>query len=178
MAKPKPLKVDALDPALTRADVELLIADLGNLQRDEAAAVADAEAARAAADVALATKLQPIRASIDAKAAVVFAWAAKHRGEICDKGSKTATLATGEIAWRMTPKSVAIKGVETVLALLKKGRLKRFLRVKVEIDKAALLREEKAALRISGISISQREEVVLKPNQNGVPAVELVAKAS
>lgn len=80
-----------------------------------------------------------------------------------DGRTKTARFATGTVAWRMTPPRVVIRQVDKVLEALKAAKLKRFIRLKEEIDKEAILRDREAVAGIKGIAVEQREEIVIKP---------------
>ena len=94
----------------------------------------------------------------------VATWCEAHRGELTKEGkTKTARLATGEVSWRMRPPSIVLRGAEAVIDALRKLGMDRFLRVKVEVDKNAMLAEPEAVAKIKGVSISQREEFVVKP---------------
>lgn len=94
----------------------------------------------------------------------LYAYAQGNRSELTDGDKKkTVTLPTGTFSWRMTPKSVLIKGKDDVLAKLKELKLDRFIRTKEEVDKEAMLKEESVAVSVDGITIEQREEFVVKP---------------
>lgn len=96
----------------------------------------------------------------------VAIWAAANRKELTKDGkTKTAVLATGELRWRMTPPAVSLKSVKDVLAALAKAKLSRFIRTKQEVDKEAILKEPDAIKNIAGITIGQREEFVIVPNE-------------
>lgn len=91
-------------------------------------------------------------------------WAAANRAALTDNGkTKTAELATGELRWRMTPPAVSLRNVVAIIAALKKKRLKRFIRVKEEVDKEAIRKEPEAVKAIAGITIDQHEEFVVVP---------------
>jgi phage host-nuclease inhibitor protein Gam len=86
----------------------------------------------------------------------IQAWCEAHRAELCDEGDKlgkTANLVTGEVSWRQRPPSVSIRGVDTVLDTLLRMGLGRFVRVKNEPNKEAMLNEPEAVRGIAGISI-------------------------
>ena len=57
------------------------------------------------------------------------------------------------MSWRQRPPSVSIRGVETVLETLLRMGLGRFVRVKSEPNKDAMLNEPEAVRGIAGISI-------------------------
>ncbi len=86
------------------------------------------------------------------------AYCAAHRDRLAPK-KKSFAFPAGVIGWRLTPPAVSIKGVEAVIALIRKRRLGRFLRRgKVTIDKEAMLKEPDLAKKLDGVAISQVEE--------------------
>ena len=140
---------------------------IGDLQRDferERATMNDAIAA-------ITQQHQPELASltqrIEALQAGVQAWCEAHRVDLCgegDKLGKTANLVTGEVSWRQRPPSVSIRGAETVLETLLRMGLGRFVRVKNEPNKEAMLNEPDAVRGIAGINIvSGVEDFIVVP---------------
>ena len=106
----------------------------------------------------------------------LFAFAEAHRDELTDHGKrKTVEVPTGTFGWRMTPPSVKLRDVESILESLKALKLKRFIRIKEEVDKEAMLKEPETAKTVKGVSISQREEFVAKP---AVLEVEIVIQVN
>ncbi len=102
----------------------------------------------------------------------VQAWCEAHRAELTQNGkTKTVSLSSGEVKWRLTPSKVSIKGEEAVLALLAARKLERFTRVKTEINKEAILNEPDIATAVPGITISQREEFVIEPFETALAEV-------
>ena len=96
----------------------------------------------------------------------LFAFAEAHRDELTDGGKrKTVEVPTGTFGWRMTPPSVKLRDVESILESLKSLKLKRFIRTKEEIDKEAMLKEPETAKTVKGVSIGQHEEFVAKPTE-------------
>lgn len=94
----------------------------------------------------------------------LYAYAQGNRFQLTDGDKKkTVTLPTGTFSWRMTPKSVLIKGKNSVLAKLKELKLDRFIRIKEEVDKEAILKDEGMVASVDGITIEQCEEFVVKP---------------
>lgn len=72
----------------------------------------------------------------------LFAYAESNRDELTDGGKrKTVKLPTGDFMWRMTPPAVLLRNVKAILVNLKLLGFKRFIRVKVEVDKEAMLKE-------------------------------------
>jgi phage host-nuclease inhibitor protein Gam len=91
-------------------------------------------------------------------------WAEAHKDALTEGGkTKTASLASGEIKWRLRPKSVNVSKIETVLESLKLLKLTRFIRTKEEIDKEKILKEPEAVAGVVGLKISQTEDFVVEP---------------
>jgi len=94
----------------------------------------------------------------------IFAYAEAHRNELTNGGRcKTVKTPTGVFGWRMTPPAVSLHNVKSVLEVLKRLNLKRFIRVKEEINKEAILKEPNIAKKVKGIFIRQDEEFFVKP---------------
>ncbi|MBB4845017.1 phage host-nuclease inhibitor protein Gam [Paucibacter oligotrophus] len=90
-----------------------------------------------------------------------------HRETLCGKG-KTANLVTGEVCWRQRPPSVSIRGADSVMDTLLRMGLGRFVRVKNEPNKEAMLNEPDAVKGIAGIAIvSGVEDFVITPFEAG-----------
>lgn len=91
-------------------------------------------------------------------------WCEANRDLLTQGGKvKYAHLASGEVKWRLTPPKVVIRAVENVISYLRQAGLDRFVRIKEEPNKEAILAEPDAVAHIKGISISQREEFVIRP---------------
>ena len=89
---------------------------------------------------------------------------AAHRVALTDGGkTKSVNLASGWVKWRLRPPSVRLTGVEAVLQLLRKMHLERFIRVKEEVDKEAILADPTAIEGLAGIRIEQKEDFVIEP---------------
>jgi phage host-nuclease inhibitor protein Gam len=94
----------------------------------------------------------------------VHLWCEANRDELTSGGkTKTANLASGEVKWRMRPPKVALRGLDNIIDACKKLGLARFLRVKEEVNKDAMLAEPELAQTITGVSISQGEDFVIVP---------------
>ena len=116
---------------------------------------------------ALTERMQALQAGVQA-------WCEAHRVELCgeaDKLGKTANLVTGEVSWRQRPPSVNIRGVDTVLETLLRMGLGRFVRVKNEPNKDAMLNEADAVRGIAGITIvTGVEDFIVVPFESSVEA--------
>ncbi len=107
----------------------------------------------------------------------LYAFTEAHRDELTEGGKrKTVELPTGVIAWRSTPPAVSLRNIKAVLAELKRRRLQRFIRVKKEVNKEAMLREPELAGSVKGVTIGQREEFVVKPAELEVEIASDTAK--
>jgi phage host-nuclease inhibitor protein Gam len=107
----------------------------------------------------------------------LFAYAEAHRDELTDGGKrKTVEVPTGLFGWRLTPPAVSLRNVEKVLELLKSLSLFRFIRKKEEIDKEAMLKDPDIAKAVKGVTISQREEFIVKPAELEVEIIANVNK--
>lgn len=94
----------------------------------------------------------------------VHLWCEANRTRLTQDGKvKYARLASGEIKWRMTPPKVVIRAVDNVLEYLAQNGLERFIRLKAEPNKEAILTEPEAVLHIKGITVSQKEEFIILP---------------
>lgn len=168
------LKVAAaeIDIPQSREECNRAIADIGKAQRER-------ERIQAAMNDDLANireryeeAAKPHADRISALTQGVAAWCEANRDDLTQGGKrKTAKMATGEISWRTRPPSVAVRGKDAVIDALRKLGLDRFLRVKVDVDKDAILREPDTIEGVRGLSISQREDFVVKPDMTELEEV-------
>ena len=94
----------------------------------------------------------------------LYAFAEAHRDELTESGKrKSVDVTTGTFGWRMTPPTVSLRNVKKIIAKLKELKLTRFIRVKEEVDKEAMLREPDVASGVKGVSIAQHEDFFIKP---------------
>ncbi|MBU2635018.1 host-nuclease inhibitor Gam family protein [Patescibacteria group bacterium] len=96
----------------------------------------------------------------------IFIFADKHRDKLTEKGEKkTVCFPTGDILWRRMPfaVSVASRNIKKAIEMCKYLGLERFIRVKEELDKEAMLKEREVAKKIWGVNITQKEQFVVKP---------------
>ncbi|AWX14245.1 host-nuclease inhibitor protein Gam [Mergibacter septicus] len=154
----------------TREEVEIAIKQIGDLQRellrlathqnDELAAVTEKYSSQIAS---VQEQIKPLKKSIEI-------WCEANRAELTNNGkTKTGSFNTGEVQWRQRPPSVSIRKVEDVLAQLKEHGLTRFIRIKEECNKEAMLAEPNLASKINGITIKTAvEDFVIKPFEQDV----------
>lgn len=166
MAKANRLKIqaEAYVPQ-TLDDCAADIRKIGDLQRQ--LIVAQAEMNDAIAEIT--ERYQPVLTAINEQIkplqAGVQTWCDANRHDLTRGGKvKTAAFVTGEVQWRQRPPSVSVRGVETVIELLTARGLDRFLRVKTEISKDAILAEPDAVRGVPGLSVvTGIEDFVIVP---------------
>lgn len=168
MATPKnnrlKLQAEAYVPQ-TLDDVAADIRRIGDLQRR--LTVAEAEMNDAIAEIT--ERYQPLLESVKERIkplqAGVQVWCEANRHDLTRGGKvKTASFVTGEVQWRQRPPSCSVRGVEAVMTALMQRGLERFLRVKTEINKDAILNEPEAVKGVPGISIvTGVEDFVIAP---------------
>ena len=136
----------------SREQAQKDISMIGMLQREHGRISGELNDRISALTEAEAPRLKELQDRIGMLQAGVQTWCEANREQICGKG-KTANLITGEVSWRQRPPSVSIRGVDTVLDTLLRMGLGRFVRVKNEPNKEAMLNEPEAVRGIAGISI-------------------------
>jgi phage host-nuclease inhibitor protein Gam len=167
MAKPTRLKSPAVAvpvPA-SRQDAAEQIRTIGDLTREHARLTAELNDQVAAITSGYQARLDGLAQRRDALQQGVQAWCEAHRAELTKDGKvKSANLVTGEVQWRQRPPSVRITGAEAVMDTLLRLGLERFVRVKNEVNKEAILAEPSAVQGVAGISITTGvEDFVITP---------------
>ncbi len=105
-----------------------------------------------------------IQLEIQGMTTAVQTWCEANRDSLLKKGLKTANLITGEVSWRFNPPSVSLRKIDDVLANLKEKGLERFIRVKEEVNREAILADPKAVADVAGVTIkSGNEYFEIKP---------------
>ena len=137
----------------SKIDCQADIKKLGDLQREFMREQADLNDAISNLAKDAAPRLTQLNERIELLQAGVQTWCEANRKELCGSG-KTANLITGEVQWRARPPSVTIRGAEVVLENLKSLGLERFVRVKEEANKEAMLNEPDAVRGVAGITIN------------------------
>lgn len=92
----------------------------------------------------------------------LFAFASSRQDTLIESngGKKTIELTNGSFGWRWTPPAVCINNDELFIAECKRMGFHRYIRVKEEVNREALL---DARPRIPYLAFTQREEFVVKP---------------
>lgn len=102
--------------------------------------------------------------TIKGLSAAVQVWCEANRQKLTQDGkTKTASLASGEVSWRLTPPSVKVTGEAAVIDELHRLGLEQFIRTKEGVNKEAVLNDPDSVRQVKGISIAQREDFIVKP---------------
>ena len=162
MATKLKTKAQAVTPQ-SKLDCQADIKKIGDLQREHARLAADMNDEIAKITKASAPHLDLLGEQIELLQTGVQTWCEANREVLCGKG-KTANLITGEVSWRQRPPSVRISSADTVIETLKRLGLTRFVRVKEEANKDAMLAEPDAVRGVAGIAISTGvEDFIISP---------------
>lgn len=167
-------KAVAVKVPATIAEADELIAAYGEHERALAAIAThleeDSAKLKATAELSAGTH----KRAMDELFARIQGYADAHRGELTGDGkTKRAERPAGIIGWRIDPPSVklqpkaTIKGVIAWLLQSRRTlRFRKFLRVKYELDKEAMLKDEATAETVPGISIMRDvEQFYIEPTQ-------------
>jgi phage host-nuclease inhibitor protein Gam len=144
-------------------DAAAAIARIGELERAIALIEADGSDRIAAIGADVEARRTPLKEFLEAERSGLEIYCAAHRARLTDGGkSKTARFATGSVSWRALPPKVSLprarEALAELIARLKAMRLDRFLRVKEEVDKEAMLKEPEIAGSVQGVSIGSAGE--------------------
>lgn len=151
--------------AQSRDDVAADIRLIGDLQRDQARAVALMNDAIAAVTAEHQPVIDQFKARIEQLQQGVQGWCEANRDQLTEGGKvKFHDFITGRVQWRARPPSCRITGQETVIANLIRLGFERFIRTKQEINKEAILNEPAAVNGLAGIAIATGvEDFVVEP---------------
>lgn len=160
------VKAKAVEVAVPRdqAEANAMIAALGAALRERGLIQSALDEMIASIKAKAEAEAEPIQARIGALQTGLQIWAEANRAALLVGGRKSVDLPAGELGWRLRPPSVRITGAEAVIAALKALDLTRFLRVKEEIDRQAMLKEPDVAGAVPGVTIgSAGEEFYVAP---------------
>lgn len=174
MAKSKTRAANLAVPQ-TREEAAKYVHDIGAAQRRIARIEADMNDAIASAKNQAENLATPLRTEVETLTQGLRIWADANRDALTDGNKrKYADLGTGKIEWRFSPPKVTIRGLEQVIERIKALRLgEKFLRVKEEINKEAMLAEPETAQSIVGVFIgSAGESFSVEPFEAEVQGAE------
>lgn len=146
-------------------EADSFIVELGRRQRDRAIIEVQMNESLALIKHQCEAEAKPHSDRISALLKGLSVWAEANRDALTRQGKvKFHRFAAGEISWRTRPPKVGVRGMEVVIAAVKRLGLVRFLRIKEELNKEAMLAEADLARTIAGVTIaSSGEDFVVKP---------------
>lgn len=154
----------------SREQVSVDIKKIGDIQRELTRIETDMNDEIAVITNKNVPTIQALNAEMATLQKGVQGWCEANRDDITNgRKTKTANLITGEVSWRTRPESVTVKGVDVVMAALKKLKLDRFIRRKEEVNKEAILADKKAVAEIKGIVINSGiEDFAITPFEQDI----------
>ncbi len=176
MAKAKKLSSNYPVP---QSDVEAdaMIFDLGVVRRELVVAEAAMNDEIAAIRQRHEQQAEPLKQREAAVLGGLEMWAAANRERLTNGGRvKFYRFASGELKWRTRPPRVSVRGQEAVIETLRSLGLVRFVRIKEEVNKEAMLAEPEVARAVAGVSIgTEGEDFVVEPYEEVLaPAIREV----
>ena len=150
-----------------REECDQMIRDLGTVRRDLLRLEADMNDQLATVKADYETKAQPLKDKADELFSGIETWSEANRAKLTNGGKvKFAEFGSGLIRWRQRPARVVIRSADAVIESLKELGLTRFVRVKEEVNKDAILDDPDAVRAVKGISIgSAGEDFAVEPHE-------------
>jgi phage host-nuclease inhibitor protein Gam len=136
-------KESAMEAIRQLGDTQRELTRLETEMNDEIAAIASREKSR----------IEALRERIDSLTTGIHVWCEANRALLCSTGGKSANLITGEVSWRQRPPSVTVRSADKVIATLKALGIGRFLRLKEEVNKEAVLADPRGVAGVAGIAV-------------------------
>lgn len=150
----------------SKQDAADQIKRIGDLRRDIDKRETDMKNSLADIKAKVQEGITPISEELEGLEEGVRMWCESNRDMLTAQGKiKTINLGTGEISWRKLQEKVSLRGVDKIIKKLNASKtLKKFLRVKIEVDKEAMKKDAEAARKIAGVTIaSEGESFVIEP---------------
>ncbi len=173
----KRIKADAVQHWVpdNREEVNEAIAEIGRLQRERERIQTKMNDLMAVIKADYDAAAKPYADRLSELVKGVQLWCEANRTSLTKDGRvKFHEFATGIVKWRLTPWSVSLSKAGEVLALLKAKAQLKYVRIKEEIDKDALLADREALLStpIKGVTFKQREEIAIVPHESKIEEVQ------
>lgn len=142
-------------------DAREAIRQIGDTNREILRLQADMNDQIARLQETFGNQVAPLQAKSDELQEGLKIYCEANRSRLTGGGKvKFHQFATGQVSWRSQPAKVTIRGKDAVIEAIKSARLgKRFLRIKEEINKEAMLEDRATAGAIKGVSIGSEGEV-------------------
>lgn len=159
------VKREALAVPQSEAECNRYIERLGNAQRERTRIETEMNDEMAALKSQFEERAKPFRTEAELLSEAIQAFCEANRDRLTrDRKVKFHKFGSGEVNWRVRPPRVSIRGTEAVLEAIKALGLTKFIRVKEEINKDAMLADAEKASSISGVTIgSEAEDFTITP---------------
>jgi len=160
------MKAPALNVPQSDREADLLLMLYGEQSRVVAELQTRMDAALARAKADFEGRAKPSQEVLKGLFEQLQAWGAANRSRLTADGKvKTVELPAGKIGWRSRPPSIRLTAkIDEVIKTLRTLKLARFIRVKYEVNKEALLEEPKRAATIAGIKVvTDAEDFYVEP---------------
>lgn len=166
MAKTKRIKSEAALAAIpqSREEATEYIAEIGRLQRERERIQTAMNDELAAVKQRYEEQAKPLADEIASLSTGVQTWCEANRSTLTRHGKvKHANLASGEVKWRTRPPKVTLRGKDNIIETFRRLNLHRFIRIKEDVNKDAILAEPEVGGTVPGVSITQGEDFVIVP---------------
>lgn len=155
-----------------RDAVVAAIAEIGHLTRRRVAIETAMNEALAVIRQQHEEQAYPLAERVKALSQGVQVWCEANRATLTQGGKiKSHKFASGTVNWRTSTPRVVIRSVEAVLEILRQMRLDRFIRLKPEINKEAILNDPESVRDLPGLSIKQDESFSIEPFETSLEEV-------
>lgn len=164
--KSRKLKSAARALPQSRDEVAALIGQIGEDERALCLIEVELNEKIAALRAGYEERADPLRQRIAASQSAVQSYCEANRASLTDGGKvKTHRFTTGDVAWRTRPPAVRVTAEADCIARLQESGRGRFVRVRQEINREAVLAEREAVEDIPQIRVVQSEDFIVTPHQ-------------
>lgn len=157
-----------------RAAININIHDLGAAQRELTVLEKERDDELASVRNSYADRIEALAQRIASLGDAIYHQAQPARDALCPGDTKQAELPAGCVGWRKDPPKVNVRGMDAVIEALRGAGLTRFLRLKEEINKDAILVEPEAISGIKGLTVSRSERFWVQPHDTKSEQTRLV----
>lgn len=163
-------KISPLSPVASLAEASAVLAEVGRLERQIAELNNELEAAVAEIHKKTNRLAGPRSQKREEFVKVLQDYVTKNRKAILTNGKKSLVVPGGEFGWRLPPTKVSYGrgGAKQAVANLQSLKLTQYLRVVVQVDREALLRDRP---EVPGVRYSQKEAFYVKPESSKAPEI-------
>lgn len=172
-------RLKAAQAKLSRAEADALLLRVGQLTREIEAIEGRLSTAVEKLKAEAKSKTEALAKEAKAAFAALVAWAETEKEDLLSGGKRSVQMTHGVIGWRWSPAAVRVaKGVdeECIVATLQRLELARFVRVRAELNREAILEEPAAIDEVPGLTVERSESFYAIPTETQVERVTTVQK--